>query len=176
MESHPSIINVTDNECINFYYTIGEYLDRMEELRDDPSGFTNLYYELMDKILYCFKYKTHENVKKIRISKKSINTLAGKLEELNLEPKITRDLLWKNWYSKTHNEILHYKIMLEINNPCIVKDPPKENCAICLEIFNLNTNRLPSCKHMFHEKCIKQWVKQSIEKKCPLCRSEISDF
>ncbi|RWR90361.1 RING-H2 finger protein ATL80-like protein [Cinnamomum micranthum f. kanehirae] len=45
------------------------------------------------------------------------------------------------------------------------------NCAICLEDFKEGDRCqvLPSCKHMFHDRCVNAWLNK--KKRCPTCRS-----
>ena len=49
-------------------------------------------------------------------------------------------------------------------------------CAICIDDFKDKENvRETPCKHIFHEKCIMEWVKTKIEEPtCPQCRQEIA--
>lgn len=51
-----------------------------------------------------------------------------------------------------------------------------KECSICLMDFtdNEKITFLPSCKHNFHEDCIKEWFK--IQLSCPKCRKEIMDL
>ena len=42
-------------------------------------------------------------------------------------------------------------------------------CSICLEKLNQNRVIKLRCNHLYHEKCIQQWL--SIKKICPLCNS-----
>ena len=49
-----------------------------------------------------------------------------------------------------------------------------DECAICLEKLNENMNilRIPTCKHIFHPACLKDWLVtnyKSPEQKCPFC-------
>ncbi|RWR90303.1 E3 ubiquitin-protein ligase ATL23-like protein [Cinnamomum micranthum f. kanehirae] len=45
------------------------------------------------------------------------------------------------------------------------------NCAICLEDFKEGDRCrvLPSCKHMFHDRCVDAWLNK--KKRCPTCRT-----
>ncbi|GBM93876.1 hypothetical protein AVEN_213442-1 [Araneus ventricosus] len=44
-------------------------------------------------------------------------------------------------------------------------------CVICWEtVSGLNKKSLP-CSHLFHEKCINEWLERS--RSCPVCRSSI---
>ncbi|PWA98144.1 RING/U-box superfamily protein [Artemisia annua] len=47
------------------------------------------------------------------------------------------------------------------------------NCAICLQSFkNIEVVReLPKCRHIFHLKCIDEWLISSGS--CPVCRSDV---
>ena len=58
----------------------------------------------------------------------------------------------------------------------------EEICIICYEPLGENRNRCGifsykhkhgelTCKHKFHEKCIKEWMEKSVNKDCPICRS-----
>ena len=48
-------------------------------------------------------------------------------------------------------------------------------CCICIEDFkNEQIVRQSPCGHIFHDKCIMEWIKTKIESPdCPQCRKEI---
>lgn len=51
-----------------------------------------------------------------------------------------------------------------------------DSCIICAELFKEKSAvvQLPcSVKHLFHEACIKQWIKNKTI--CPICRTELKD-
>lgn len=57
------------------------------------------------------------------------------------------------------------------------------DCSICLSPFDspkqseylLTENKVyTACKHVFHEKCFKDWMKE--KPSCPNCRSEIKEY
>ena len=50
-----------------------------------------------------------------------------------------------------------------------------KKCLICLEEYVNNDNviYLP-CFHIFHKKCITQWIKKQAN--CPLCKININDI
>ncbi|EOX90847.1 zinc finger protein [Theobroma cacao] len=50
----------------------------------------------------------------------------------------------------------------------------EEHCAICLEgyVHGDSVSVLPRCKHMFHKKCIEEWL-QVPSLHCPICRDQI---
>ena len=49
-------------------------------------------------------------------------------------------------------------------------------CTICLEINDNKSTQL-ECGHIYHKKCIKEWIKttrnQNLEINCPLCKVNI---
>jgi hypothetical protein len=48
-----------------------------------------------------------------------------------------------------------------------------DSCSICCEDFRngIEVKRLPVCHHMFHQKCIEEWL--VINPLCPMCRSNV---
>ncbi|KAK6919650.1 Zinc finger, RING-type [Dillenia turbinata] len=53
----------------------------------------------------------------------------------------------------------------------------EEMCSVCLVDFALEeedqlVSQLPKCKHVFHSKCITNWVHRN-QTTCPLCRSSL---
>ncbi|CAI2380639.1 unnamed protein product [Moneuplotes crassus] len=59
------------------------------------------------------------------------------------------------------------------NKPKKFNSEEEETCSICL--LKLTTHQdlteLKHCKHIFHQNCIKQWLK--IEPKCPNCNTSL---
>ena len=47
----------------------------------------------------------------------------------------------------------------------------EEDCPICMEKLDGKVGHL-ECNHYFHEKCLNEWVKKSINKDCPICRKK----
>lgn len=47
------------------------------------------------------------------------------------------------------------------------------NCAICLHDFEKEEEgrELPSCRHVFHVKCIDEWLIR--QGSCPMCRRDV---
>ena len=43
-----------------------------------------------------------------------------------------------------------------------------EECTICLDKIYFYNNYNLTCGHIFHKKCIKNWLKKNNE--CPICR------
>ena len=52
----------------------------------------------------------------------------------------------------------------------------QQTCAICLEDLDKDYY-LDSCKHLFHKKCITNFISYNLQKlKCPLCRTNINSI
>lgn len=50
-------------------------------------------------------------------------------------------------------------------------------CSICLEKYALgNLLTLFPCGHLFHRKCIYEWFTNSVNYKCPVCRTSLYKF
>ena len=48
-------------------------------------------------------------------------------------------------------------------------------CCICYEEMTPNNaGSLPSCKHVFHMKCIDKWCNSNRHHQCPMCRTKIN--
>lgn len=56
-------------------------------------------------------------------------------------------------------------------------------CIICSDAFNVNVQRkictLPQCGHVYHEYCLKRWlrtqIRQAIPSSCPKCRTPATE-
>lgn len=59
--------------------------------------------------------------------------------------------------------------------PCQMQVNPKEehSCPVCAEVYvaGATTVRLPTCGHVFHEKCAMMWLTK--HNTCPYCRKEL---
>lgn len=66
---------------------------------------------------------------------------------------------------------------IKVKNTSIKKHISEKNisCCICLDKIKSNEEigQLP-CEHYFHYKCIQEWFNTNYDKKCPLCKNEIS--
>jgi len=63
-------------------------------------------------------------------------------------------------------EIQSLKWNMDMNN---------EDCTICLEHFNIESNIYEfKCGHYFHTNCVTTWL--SIKDTCPICRYQIKSF
>lgn len=56
-----------------------------------------------------------------------------------------------------------------------IKDYDKtDTCLICFDEFNQTmVKQCPTCKKIFHDKCVKIWFRNTDKQSCPHCRSEI---
>ena len=71
------------------------------------------------------------------------------------------------------------KLLLRNTKTFTSEELENRECTICFEKLEKNkTIRILKCMHMFHQECIDQWFKTSIERpgcscvKCPLCNTE----
>ena len=70
--------------------------------------------------------------------------------------------------AETHSEIRMIKVLC-YEDCDKEKDSSYDICAICIENYEPKekVSILFNCKHMYHEKCIDDWLVSS--NKCPLC-------
>lgn len=47
----------------------------------------------------------------------------------------------------------------------------QDDCCVCLELLQENKISTASCGHIFHSKCMREFLK--IDDRCPLCRQTI---
>jgi hypothetical protein len=56
----------------------------------------------------------------------------------------------------------------------------KSECSICLERYKVGQticwSKTNECDHIFHSKCIRQWMIQNEHDHCPLCRTDLMSF
>ena len=57
----------------------------------------------------------------------------------------------------------------EWQGPARGEIPLEEQCSICLDALNLSPTVQLQCQHVFHEKCIQDWLKR--QSNCPNCRT-----
>ena len=48
----------------------------------------------------------------------------------------------------------------------------KEDCSICYDDPDQTMVHLPSCKHLYHRKCILSWLQSHLS--CPMCRQTVT--
>jgi len=66
-----------------------------------------------------------------------------------------------------------------LNMGKFLKPGLEDDCSICtkpLTAAGMTVVELKPCEHKFHEKCIKDWQKTGINKKCPLCNRHIESL
>lgn len=54
-----------------------------------------------------------------------------------------------------------------------IKDSSDTECSICLDDI-INEYTILKCRHVFHDKCIKTWLKKRME--CPMCRTYLKEY
>lgn len=71
------------------------------------------------------------------------------------------------------NKYRSYSKLLEGFNRIFTPSPtaPDQNCVICMTEL-LNCRRLSTCGHLFHYKCLFEWIQN--KKDCPICRAPIN--
>jgi len=52
------------------------------------------------------------------------------------------------------------------------QESSEEDCSICYDDPDQTMVHLPTCKHLYHRKCILSWLQSHLN--CPLCRQTIS--
>jgi hypothetical protein len=65
------------------------------------------------------------------------------------------------------------KYPIETYNNLIIniKQKNSDNCIICQDLFDINTNvKILDCEHCFHPECIDKWLKKC-SNLCPICRN-----
>lgn len=77
-----------------------------------------------------------------------------------------------NTFYKSFKKYRSYSKLLENLNRIFQPSSPAidQNCVICMSEL-LNCRRLNTCGHLFHYKCLFQWIQTKTD--CPVCRSPI---
>lgn len=74
------------------------------------------------------------------------------------------------------NQIVHdnknYNLN-ELNSDEVINN---QECSICVEPLNNDTAIKLTCNHMFHKRCLEEWLKKGKNKDCPLCRMKVIDI
>lgn len=71
-------------------------------------------------------------------------------------------------FSRNNENVEHNQAIAPFINEYVNISPNNDDiCSICLEKLNINKVIKLKCNHLFHEKCIQQWL--SIKNICPLC-------
>ena len=86
----------------------------------------------------------------------------------NIDEKINNLYDLNNESNLVNYSQLNSIILENVDKLC----PEKKKCIICLENFEKNDKIINlSCLHMFHDYCIKKWVKEY--NYCPICKNPI---
>jgi len=139
----------------------------------------DLNYNPLNKFLYSnntklrnFNYNLYQQLLKNEEEIKKYSQQINQIEFQN-RLKINNKNLYNNNYSIIPEKI--YKKMKI--NPSYLNSIPIEKCdkniqcAICSDEIKINTNIIKlKCNHIFHEFCIKIWLKENYI--CPICRNE----
>ena len=118
------------------------------------------------------------NPENLRIIQEEQRSFQERLRRMGERIKrIEEDIIRINWIIDNNNNnelnnILNKLQVVKIEDINKLKDENKR-CIICLEDFQNNDNSiyLP-CFHLFHEKCITDWINMK-KGFCPLCRTII---
>ena len=120
------------------------------------------------------------NPENLRIIQEEQRSFQERLRRMGERIKgIEEDIIRINWIIDNNNNelnnILNKLPVVKIEDINKLKDENKR-CIICLEDFQNNDNSiyLP-CFHLFHEKCITDWINMK-KRFCPLCRTIINNM
>ena len=139
----------------------------------------DLNYNPLNKFLYSnntklrnFNYNLYQQLLKNEEEIKKYSQQINQIEFQN-RLKINNKNLYNNNYSIFPEKIYKKKKI----NPSYLNSIPIEKCdkniqcAICSDEIKINTNIIKlKCNHIFHEFCIKIWLKENYI--CPICRNE----
>ncbi|CAD8080713.1 unnamed protein product [Paramecium sonneborni] len=66
----------------------------------------------------------------------------------------------------------HQQPKIDIVGQLPIISPAKDQeCIICLDLLEKYQCRFTSCKHIFHDQCLNEWLQ--IQQTCPLCRENL---
>ena len=79
-----------------------------------------------------------------------------------------------NFNNVSKLELKKYYLFQKLMQFTYYKNDKEEICPICLEKFNKNISKICTtpCNHIFHFYCLKKYVFQFNNLKCPLCKKE----
>jgi hypothetical protein len=85
-------------------------------------------------------------------------------------PPSPNDVNKKAFVEPMNLTLSYFDRCLSKRNKIILDKLEKEECSICLGEENLNKKL--KCGHIFHDKCIKEWIEKG-SSTCPVCRATI---
>jgi len=139
----------------------------------------DLNYNPLNKFLYSnntklrnFNYNLYQQLLKNEEEIKKYSQQINQIEFQNRQ-KINNKNLYNNNYSFFPEKIYKKKKINPsyLNSIPIEKSNKNIQCAICSDEIKINTNIIKlKCNHIFHEFCIKIWLKENYI--CPICRNE----
>tara|TARA_B100001559_G_scaffold317917_1_gene323993 strand:+ start:125 stop:1033 length:909 start_codon:yes stop_codon:yes gene_type:complete len=163
-------VNYIDNNYENNYdidllyrpvdfYNLQEYIKHMENLR--ILNYTNLITEHLEVIPPTYINYICYHLNQIGWHFEDYDTvISNTVNEKYSEKEINNDVI---------NNISTFPF--KKNNFNITNDT--HNCIVCMcEIEENEECKKLKCGHMFHSKCIDNWLRRTLE--CPMCRIEIT--
>lgn len=81
-----------------------------------------------------------------------------------------------SFFEKPFKEPLGITMDHYIKRSCpVIWDDATAECSICLDSESADDfRRIPGCGHLFHSKCIIEWLSIGRKMSCPLCRTQAS--
>ena len=162
-----------DNSKISFnscYSRIDKMEKQLKQLSEESEKMKKMLEENR-KMLRINKKMLEENHKKLEENRKLLEENQKRSEEnkklLEELVKLLNDIDKPN---NNSNEILEeIEIDEKIANNINIEN---NKCIICLNNYMIHDKiSYLSCLHLFHSRCIKEWLK--ISKKCPLCKTSM---
>ena len=122
---------------------------------------------------------TSQIYQKLPILEGTIFQCPNIIEKINY--KKTFNLIFFKLYICVYNLFLLYCYnnckIIRINDITIkIKNNPQlDICSICHNNYNDydDIRKLKKCVHVYHEKCIRQWIINYNNKTCPICRKKL---
>lgn len=154
---------------LQLLYHIITFISAMLETYDYWSSYDSLSDDEMKPILLQYASRSRK---------------CNRSRECNSRYHKTRSATTTSAFTSRKNNVPHRKTRKVKNGCCIDNDKYTEQgdhgtnevCAICLSAPNVETVKLKSCQHQFHEGCLLcllRVAKNDKAKKCPICRARI---
>jgi hypothetical protein len=150
----------------------------MNSLSEMQDFIKNLYFKEYDKSIENYnecnerilKYK--DEIKKLEKDNKTSLTTYTNLKE-DLEKANIKIIELEKIKLGKEKTVSYYKNFIELISD--VDNIKKEECPVCLDTINENNIGITICGHIFCYSCIKIIINESINKKCPTCKHELSN-